>query len=230
MYKKIYVIKYMGIFVPSATLPSGIRVSNVYMSFDFEVVYVNQGQNGTFKINSHYKVFSNSTKSLPTNTRIPISITTSNVFTNAYQELYTNLKSTYPGSVDVQPFQQTQSNIVVNNSTIFSLLNLDPNVYSYTQGTSNIGFSTLTYGNLIQVTQTSNISNLVLDNSVFFSLLNLDSNVWTFTPGTSNIILPNGIISQYNAGLTLSASDQEIFNDALELEEDELNLTKKSNT
>ena len=220
----------MGIFVPQATLPSGIQVSNVYMSFDTEVVYVSKGQGNTFKINSYYKVFSNSTKSLQSNTRIPLAITTSNIFTNAYQELYTNLKSTYPGSIDVQPSQQLQSNIVVNNSSIFSLLKLDPNVYSYTQGTSNISFSTLTYGNLIQVKQTSNISNLVLDNSVFFSLLNLDSNVWTFTPGKSNIILPNGIISQYNAGQTLSDSDQQIFNDALDLEEDELNLTKKSNT
>jgi hypothetical protein len=32
----------MGIFVPSATLPSGVTVSNVYMSFSNEVVYLGQ--------------------------------------------------------------------------------------------------------------------------------------------------------------------------------------------
>jgi tetratricopeptide (TPR) repeat protein len=35
----------MGLFVKQGTLPSGLSVANVYMSFDSEVVYVNQGQN-----------------------------------------------------------------------------------------------------------------------------------------------------------------------------------------
>lgn len=90
----------MGLFVAQATLPSGIQVSNVYMSFNGETVYTSQCPMNVWEITSSYRVYSDSAKSLPTNTRVSLSVRTSNTNTNAYSELYLKLKETYPNSID----------------------------------------------------------------------------------------------------------------------------------
>jgi hypothetical protein len=90
----------MGITVPQATLPSGINVSNVYMSFANEVIYISPTSNSKNVINSYYNVYKDSTKTLGTNIRIPICVIVDDISVSVYTLLYDNLKQTYPGSTD----------------------------------------------------------------------------------------------------------------------------------
>lgn len=90
----------MGIFVQQATLPSGVQVSNVYMSFSGEVVYTTQ-YSGKWRIQSTYKVFKDqiSTKT-GTNIKIEFATVVTDL-SNPYGHLYDALKEAYPGAVDV---------------------------------------------------------------------------------------------------------------------------------
>jgi len=94
----------MGIIVPEATLPSGIRVSNVYMSFSGELVYVYpRNEDGRYTISAHYKVYVDSTKNLGSNIKIPISVTEDNITgRDVYSILYENLKKVYIGYLDIE--------------------------------------------------------------------------------------------------------------------------------
>lgn len=91
----------MGIFVPEATLPMGVSLSNVYMSFSSESIYVSSGS-GQYNINSYYKVFKDETKIPDTNIRIPISASVDDIKGHdVYSILYNELKTIYPGSQDI---------------------------------------------------------------------------------------------------------------------------------
>ena len=91
----------MGLTV-SGKLPSGITVSNVYLSFNIELVYVFPIENGLYRINSSYKIFTDSTKADGTDIRIPICIQTSDISSGVYTLLYNELKNIYPNNVDSQ--------------------------------------------------------------------------------------------------------------------------------
>ena len=90
----------MGIIVTNGTLPSGIPISNVYMSFSEEPVYtVQQGEN--WRINSYYNVFSDPSKSGGSNIRVNLVTTTSNIAEGSpYYFLYDALKNVYPNNID----------------------------------------------------------------------------------------------------------------------------------
>ena len=91
----------MGILVSDGTLPSGISVSNVYMSFDSEVVYVTpRSADGGHTIQANYKVFKDDTKQPISDVRIPLVTHVSNISVGVYTSLYENLKQIYPSSVD----------------------------------------------------------------------------------------------------------------------------------
>jgi hypothetical protein len=91
----------MGILVSDCVLPSGISVSNVYMSFDSEVVYVSpRGSDGIYSINANYKVFKDNTKQPGTNIRVSLSAQVSDISVGVYTSLYKTLKQIYPDSVD----------------------------------------------------------------------------------------------------------------------------------
>ena len=93
----------MGIIVTNGTLPSGIPISNVYMSFSGEVIYTVPA-NGQYRINTYYKVYKDESKQPDTNIRIPIVTQTSNIVgRDVYTILYDELKDLYPGSTDVIP-------------------------------------------------------------------------------------------------------------------------------
>lgn len=93
----------MGIIVPEATLPSGIKVSNVYISFSGELVYVYPRNEGKYTISSHYKVYTDSTKNLGSNIKIPISVLEDNIRgRDVYSILYENLKKIYGGTMDIE--------------------------------------------------------------------------------------------------------------------------------
>jgi hypothetical protein len=91
----------MGIFVPEAVLSSKIAVSNVYMSFDQEIITVMKCGNGTWRIASNYKIFNDDTKANGTNIKIPIEVNTTDITSGVYTNLYDELKTLYPGSTDI---------------------------------------------------------------------------------------------------------------------------------
>ena len=91
----------MGILVSECVLPSGIPVSNVYMSFDSEVIYVSpRSVDGRYTITANYKVYKDDTKQPATNIRIPFAIQVNDISVGVYTSLYENLKQVYPSSVD----------------------------------------------------------------------------------------------------------------------------------
>lgn len=90
----------MGIFVPEATLPMGITISNVYMSFSGEVIYTSP-MNGHYTVNTYYKVYKDETKQPDTNIRIPLNVQVSDISVGVYTSLYKNLKQIYPNSIDI---------------------------------------------------------------------------------------------------------------------------------
>lgn len=91
----------MGVIIPEAVLPSQIKISNVYVSFSDEIIYVFSNNNESWRINSHYKFFSDQTKSNGTNIRIPIEVNTTNIEAGVYSILYQKIKEIYPDSIDI---------------------------------------------------------------------------------------------------------------------------------
>lgn len=91
----------MGVIIPEATLPSQIKVSNVYASFSNENILVFNNNNGSWRVASNYKLFSDPAKTNGTDIRIPIEVNTSNIATGVYYILYQKIKEIYPGSIDV---------------------------------------------------------------------------------------------------------------------------------
>jgi hypothetical protein len=125
----------MGIFVPSATLPSGITVSNVYMSFTNEVVHTGQvssaldpktGKSDMSKyfVSSWCNVYADkktaksgiqSAIRFNVNTKVPS-------LTSSYEALYAYLKTMYPNAVD-DLIEPPTSNVVLSLDTIQSIIN-----------------------------------------------------------------------------------------------------------
>ena len=91
----------MGILVADCVLPSGIPVSNVYMSFDSEVIYVSpRGADGKYTVTANYKVFKDETKQPNSDVRVQLAIQVNDISVGVFQSLYENLKQIYPSSVD----------------------------------------------------------------------------------------------------------------------------------
>lgn len=93
----------MGILVPEAILPMGITLSNVYMSFSGETVYVNPRLPGNvYRINTSYRIYLDPSKEKGTNISIPMTVTVNDIGRDTiFGILYTELKTIYPGSEDV---------------------------------------------------------------------------------------------------------------------------------
>jgi hypothetical protein len=89
----------MGILVSEATLPSGIQVSNVYMSFSDEPVYMSRLPDG-YQVYSYYKVWSNSLRDKPADIRILLTIKSPNADNSVHSILYDGLKQLYPNYTD----------------------------------------------------------------------------------------------------------------------------------
>jgi hypothetical protein len=143
----------MGIFVPIATLPSGITVNNVYMSFTNEVVHTGQVSSpidpatgkpdpNKYFVSSWCNVYADkktaksgvqSAIRFNVNTKVPS-------LTSSYEALYVKLKDMFPESID-DIIQTPTSNITISNLTLVSLykdLNSDSNLYVIEEGTSNL--------------------------------------------------------------------------------------------
>jgi hypothetical protein len=125
----------MGIFVPSATLPSGITVSNVYMSFTNEVVHTGQVSSATdpltgkpdsnkYFVSSWCNVYADrktaksgvqSAIRFNVNTKVPS-------LTSSYEALYAYLKTVYPEATD-DLIEPPTSNITLSIDTLQSIFN-----------------------------------------------------------------------------------------------------------
>lgn len=92
----------MGIIVRKGTLPSGLTVGNVYMSFRREPVYVFSKGNGQYEIASSYNIFKERSASLPSETKFPLVFLTTNINTNVYNLLYSELKKIYTNYIDIE--------------------------------------------------------------------------------------------------------------------------------
>jgi len=91
----------MGVIIPEATLPSQIKVSNVYASFSSENILVFNNNNGSWRVASNYRLFSDQTKTHGSDIRIPIEVNTANISVGVYSILYQKVKELYPDSIDV---------------------------------------------------------------------------------------------------------------------------------
>ena len=91
----------MGILVPEANIPMGIILNNMYMSFTGETIYIAPVV-GQYVIKSFYKIYKDQSKYPDTNIRIPISCIVDTIKDrDAYSILYDELKTMYPGSIDI---------------------------------------------------------------------------------------------------------------------------------
>jgi hypothetical protein len=116
----------MGILVPQATLPSGIVLSNVYMTFTGEVLYVNKLQSGLYMIRCFYRVYKDyASRTQQPNIRVEASVNVQDPNNNPFKMLYDALKAQYPGATDVlEPSQVTLPvTLTVSKETLASLKN-----------------------------------------------------------------------------------------------------------
>jgi hypothetical protein len=92
----------MGILVPEATLPMGLVLSNVYVTFGGETIYVNpKNQLDMYRVSSTYRVYKDPSKEGGTNITVPISVSVADIARDSiFGILYEELKIIYPGSVD----------------------------------------------------------------------------------------------------------------------------------
>lgn len=93
----------MGILA-TGTLPSGVQLSNVYISFSDESIYVRPNDiNGTVEYTICYKVFASPSKEGGHICRVPfqVAIPVEEDTKRAYDVIYVHLKSLWPGSTDV---------------------------------------------------------------------------------------------------------------------------------
>ena len=122
----------MGIIVTDSTLPSGLPVNNVYMSFGTECITIfPKNPEGLYTIQIHYKVYKDDTKQPNSDVRIPLTVQVSDI-SNIFQTLYENLKQIYPNSTD------SLVNYAAPNNSADSLMNYTPPAPPAPEPTSNV--------------------------------------------------------------------------------------------
>jgi len=94
----------MGIFVSDGVLPSGIPISNVYMSFSGSLVYVEpRYSNDLYTVRAFCKVFRDQdSKSSQPDITFQVANQVSDISVGVYTTLYTALKDLYPGAEDLR--------------------------------------------------------------------------------------------------------------------------------
>jgi hypothetical protein len=157
----------MGIFANTITLSSGVTLSNVYLSFSGEVVFVRQSyqpSNGqqSYNIRSFCNIFpdrESAKKGNPSEVRFEVSADVQGFSPgNPYEQLYNSMKAQYSNVADCYEISQPMSNLVVSGETIVSLfkdIKQDSNAYEIPTQTSNLVVSTSTYQEISNI-----ISNL----------------------------------------------------------------------
>jgi|688.fasta_scaffold814555_2 hypothetical protein len=92
----------MGVFVSDGVLPSGIPISNVYMSFSGSMVYVEpKNPNDLYTVRAFCKVFKDQeSKTSQPDITFQVVNQVSDISVSVFQSLYETLKQIYPDSVD----------------------------------------------------------------------------------------------------------------------------------
>jgi len=90
----------MGIFVPEVITPSGFTLTNVYMSFFNQPMYLIPLGGNLCRVSATYKIWVNETKTPDSSMKFPLVL--DNVSTdNLFPSLYNALKTQYPGATDI---------------------------------------------------------------------------------------------------------------------------------
>jgi hypothetical protein len=186
----------MGIFVPQVITPAGFTLSNVYMSFYRQPMYIVPLGSNLCRVNATYKIWVNESKRPDSSMKFPLfinEVSADNLFTT----LYTSLKALYPGAQDVgcdEPISNVNtSNItasIINTSNIMtSNITLDSTTSNITldSTTSNINILDSTTSNITLDSTTSNIN--ILDSTTSNIILDSSNSDITLDSTTSNIIL-----------------------------------------
>jgi hypothetical protein len=94
----------MGIFVSEGVLPSGIPISNVYMSFSGSMVYVEpKYPNDLYTVRSTCKVFRDQeSKSSQPDITFQVVNQVNDINVGAFTCLYEKLKEMFPNNIDEQ--------------------------------------------------------------------------------------------------------------------------------
>jgi hypothetical protein len=93
----------MGILVSDGILPSGIPISNVYMSFSGSLVYVEPKtpDSNLYTVRAFCKVFKDQeSKCSQPDITFQVVNQVSDISVSVFQSLYETLKQIYPSSVD----------------------------------------------------------------------------------------------------------------------------------
>lgn len=91
----------MGILVKQGTLPDGFQVSNVYMCFREEVIYITRGKKPKYIIDSYYKIYPNNDLKSSYDIRVPIQVHTNDISQGIYTYLYNEMNKFYPNSINM---------------------------------------------------------------------------------------------------------------------------------
>jgi hypothetical protein len=92
----------MGLLVNNGTLPGGIEVSNIYMTFSDFPVYIMPKGKGQYDIRGFYSVYpSESAPRTTRDTSIELTAPVTDVSGSLHSMLYAQLKSLYPDSTNM---------------------------------------------------------------------------------------------------------------------------------
>lgn len=96
----------MGIFVNSGVMPSGLTLSNVYISFNMEPVIVFPKNSfglteSNLMVKSRYRVYTDPEKSNGSNIQEEICVETTDIRRPIYDILYEELSIMYPDSINM---------------------------------------------------------------------------------------------------------------------------------
>jgi hypothetical protein len=110
----------MGILATGA-LPSGVQLSNVYISFSDESIYVRPNDmNGTIEYTSCYRVFANPSREGGHICRVPfqVAIPVEQDTKRAYDVIYEHLKSLWPNSSDFLEKKPTFLDTIISGMVV----------------------------------------------------------------------------------------------------------------
>lgn len=91
----------MGLLVRSGTLPGGIGVKNVYMTFSDFPVYIMPKGNGQYEIRGYYSVYPSENERKQRDTIIDLISSVTDVSGSLHAMLYLKLKEVYPDSENI---------------------------------------------------------------------------------------------------------------------------------
>lgn len=92
----------MGLFVNNGTLPGGVTVNNVYMTFSDFPVYIMPKGKGQYDIHGFYSVYPDETSPRTVrDTSIEFVVPVTDVSASLHSMLYAQLKTLYPDSTNM---------------------------------------------------------------------------------------------------------------------------------